>query len=164
MVENTGNNGGQTKFQVRGKDFDVWLDVLDSEGNFVEPSWYPGVQYRVKPEVVKPKWPTLDLDHNQLWVASGVTLGESWSSGQTRNAINYGIAHALETGLVVLPKVTSSVQNINYKKDIEDWGSNALNEAAREFISKQDKQRVSEIRAHDCKVSKCGVVCTFGDW
>lgn len=27
-----------------------------------------------------------------------------------------------------------------------------------------DKQRVSEIRAHDCKVSKCGVVCTFGDW
>lgn len=27
-----------------------------------------------------------------------------------------------------------------------------------------DKQRVSEIRSHNCKVSKCGVVCTFGDW
>lgn len=27
-----------------------------------------------------------------------------------------------------------------------------------------DMQRVREIRAHDCKMSKCGVVCTFGDW
>lgn len=28
----------------------------------------------------------------------------------------------------------------------------------------QDAQRVAEIRAHDCKKSGCGPVCTFGDY
>lgn len=26
-----------------------------------------------------------------------------------------------------------------------------------------DARRVAEIRAHDCRRSNCGVVCTFGD-
>lgn len=25
-------------------------------------------------------------------------------------------------------------------------------------------RRSAEIRAHDCKASRCGPVCTFGDW
>lgn len=28
----------------------------------------------------------------------------------------------------------------------------------------QDERRAAEIRAHDCKVSGCSIVCTFGDW
>lgn len=31
-------------------------------------------------------------------------------------------------------------------------------------IGQDDAQRVREIRAHDCRVSHCGPVCTFGDW
>lgn len=27
-----------------------------------------------------------------------------------------------------------------------------------------DARRVREIRAHDCKRSGCGIVCTFGEW
>ena len=27
-----------------------------------------------------------------------------------------------------------------------------------------DAQLVREIRAHDCKASRCGPVCTFGEW
>lgn len=27
-----------------------------------------------------------------------------------------------------------------------------------------DARRAAEIRAHDCKASRCAVVCTFGDW
>ena len=26
------------------------------------------------------------------------------------------------------------------------------------------QQRLTDIRNHDCKVSRCGPVCTFGDW
>lgn len=29
---------------------------------------------------------------------------------------------------------------------------------------KDEERRVREIRAHDCKKSGCGPVCTFGDW
>jgi hypothetical protein len=33
------------------------------------------------------------------------------------------------------------------------------------MTSKQeDKQRAAEIRAHDCKRSRCASVCTFGQW
>lgn len=28
----------------------------------------------------------------------------------------------------------------------------------------QDEERAAEIRAHDCTVSGCSIVCTFGDW
>lgn len=28
----------------------------------------------------------------------------------------------------------------------------------------QAAQRTAEIRGHDCKASRCGPVCTFGDW
>ena len=28
----------------------------------------------------------------------------------------------------------------------------------------QDEERCAEIRAHDCTVSRCGSVCTFGQW
>jgi hypothetical protein len=28
----------------------------------------------------------------------------------------------------------------------------------------EERRRIAEIRAHDCKVSRCGPVCTFGDW
>lgn len=27
-----------------------------------------------------------------------------------------------------------------------------------------DSDRLRAIRAHDCKASRCGPVCTFGDW
>ncbi len=27
-----------------------------------------------------------------------------------------------------------------------------------------DAQRCAEIRRHDCRANRCGVVCTFGDW
>ena len=27
-----------------------------------------------------------------------------------------------------------------------------------------DEHRAAEIRAHDCKASRCAIVCTFGDW
>ena len=27
-----------------------------------------------------------------------------------------------------------------------------------------DQTRAREIRSHDCKTSRCGVVCTFGDY
>lgn len=30
--------------------------------------------------------------------------------------------------------------------------------------AQEDAQRVREIRAHDCARSRCGVVCTFGDY
>lgn len=34
--------------------------------------------------------------------------------------------------------------------------------------SERDRQdalaRAAEIRAHDCKTSRCGIVCTFGQW
>lgn len=28
----------------------------------------------------------------------------------------------------------------------------------------QDMQRCREIRMHNCQQSRCGVVCTFGEW
>ena len=28
----------------------------------------------------------------------------------------------------------------------------------------EDARRAAEIRAHDCRASRCAVVCTFGDW
>jgi hypothetical protein len=34
------------------------------------------------------------------------------------------------------------------------WASKRTCEAAQ----------IAAIRAHDCKVSRCGPVCTFGDW
>jgi hypothetical protein len=27
-----------------------------------------------------------------------------------------------------------------------------------------DERRAREIREHDCRASRCGAVCTFGDW
>lgn len=30
--------------------------------------------------------------------------------------------------------------------------------------SDDDARRAAEIRAHDCRVSRCGTVCTFGEW
>lgn len=36
--------------------------------------------------------------------------------------------------------------------------------AWRNYRAESDAQRVREIRAHDCKRSGCGPVCTFGDW
>ena len=27
-----------------------------------------------------------------------------------------------------------------------------------------EARQIAEIRAHNCKVSNCGPVCTFGDW
>lgn len=27
-----------------------------------------------------------------------------------------------------------------------------------------DARHVAEIRAHDCKASHCGIICTFGEW
>lgn len=34
----------------------------------------------------------------------------------------------------------------------------------RKWRESHDARRVREIRAHDCVESKCGPVCTFGDW
>lgn len=141
----------QIKFQVRGKDSDVWLDVVDSEGNFVEPMWYEGVQYRLKPkpEVVKPKWPQTTMTDDKLDSA----CEDSYGYYELLRAVaNAAIAHALETGLVVLPntKTNSSVQNINYKKDAETWGG-ALNEAAWEFIDNSPEK--SALLFNTCKGS-----------
>lgn len=30
--------------------------------------------------------------------------------------------------------------------------------------AREDAAAVTAIRAHDCKVSRCGPVCTFGQW
>ena len=108
-----------TRYQVRASDDEDWKDVVDVNGNFTEPTWFDSYQYRRKPEpeVVKPKWPTLELNHNQLWEASGVTLGESWNSSQSQNAVNYGISHALEAGLVVLPEAVNKPTQIDYKEE-----------------------------------------------
>lgn len=40
-------------------------------------------------------------------------------------------------------------------KPVQGWGA-----AKRRF----EEQALAAIRAHDCKRSGCGVVCTFGDW
>jgi len=34
----------------------------------------------------------------------------------------------------------------------------------RQSSKQADAQRCREIRAHNCKASGCGPVCTFGDW
>lgn len=141
MVENTGKSGEQIQWEFRTKDNEDWFDVVSVlDGSFVEPSWIEGYQYRLKivPEVVKPKWPETTMTETEL---EEVYYYDAPGYNHTVIA-NAAIAHALETGLVVLPEVVSKTQQINYKKDIEDWGSNALNEAAREFISKQDKHYV----------------------
>ena len=109
----------QIRYQYKTYDNDEWKDVLNLYGDFVPPSWQEGFQYRRKPEpeIVKPKWPTLELNYNQLREASGVTLGESWNSSQSQNAVNYGIAHALEAGLVVLPEAVNKPTKIDYKEE-----------------------------------------------
>lgn len=143
----------QLKFQVRGNDSDVWLDVVDSECNFVEPMWYEGVQYRrkPKPEVVKPKWEHKEFDGDRLRQAYNSVLGDSSWNSFVRCA-NKAIEMALETGLVVLPSTNtnSSVQSINYKKDAETWGG-ALNEAAWEFIENNPEK--SALLFNTCKGS-----------
>ena len=95
-------------------------------------------EYRLKPEVVKPKWPETTMTETEL---EEVYYYDAPGYNHTVIA-NAAIAHALETGLVVLPSASNNTAQVDYKKDIEDWGSNALNEAAREFISKQDKHYV----------------------
>lgn len=37
----------------------------------------------------------------------------------------------------------------------EGWG---------ERRKRQEARLLSEIRAHDCGLAKCGPICTFGDW
>lgn len=34
----------------------------------------------------------------------------------------------------------------------------------RTWSQSNDARRVAEIRNHNCSDSRCGVVCTFGDW
>lgn len=109
-----------------------WQPVLG------HPQWYEESKYRVKPEVAKPKWPETTMTETEL---EAVYYYDAPGYNHTVIA-NAAIAHALETGLVVLPSVSNNTAQVDYKKDIEDWGSNALNEAAREFISKQDKHYV----------------------
>lgn len=140
MVENTSRDVKQIPFEFREDDSCVWKDVVDGFGDFVEPSWNVGYQYRRKPEpeVVKPKWPETTMTETEL---EAVYYYDAPGYNHTVIA-NAAIAHALETGLVVLPSVSNNTAQVDYKKDIEDWGSNALNEAAREFISKQDKHYV----------------------
>lgn len=142
----------QLKFQVRGNDPDVWLDVVDSECNFVEPMWHEGVQYRrkPKPEVVKPKWPRSTMGIRDMYkVLSPSATISIYDCDMLADAV---IAHALETGLVVLPSTNtiSSVQNINYKKDAETWGG-ALNDAAWTFI--EDNPEKSALLFNTCKGS-----------
>jgi hypothetical protein len=38
---------------------------------------------------------------------------------------------------------------------VQGWGAKR---------KEDDAKRLQEIRNHDCKKSKCGPVCTFGDW
>jgi hypothetical protein len=45
------------------------------------------------------------------------------------------------------------------------WGTVAGYVGGKGMTRKQmDAQRCVEIRNHDCSVSHCGPVCTFGDW
>lgn len=69
---------------------DTWLDIDN-------PDWCENQSYRVKPEVVKPKWPETTL--------SDVSLMYAYRSSVhgLRDAANSAIYHALETGQVVLP-------------------------------------------------------------
>ena len=32
------------------------------------------------------------------------------------------------------------------------------------YRNEQDRRRLADIRAHDCRTSKCGPVCTAFDW
>ena len=34
----------------------------------------------------------------------------------------------------------------------------------RHYRRDDEARRIREIRAHNCKASNCGPVCTFGDW
>ena len=38
------------------------------------------------------------------------------------------------------------------------------NLSRREQARLDDERRAREIRDHDCRTSRCSVVCTFGDW
>lgn len=114
---------------------DKWLDIDD-------PDWCENQSYRVKPEVVKPKWPESTMSDKELQAVMDNPDNHEGGWDLARDIANAAIAHALETGLVVLPNIVTNTAQVDYKKDIEDWGSNALSEAAREFISKQDKHYV----------------------
>ena len=98
-------------------------------------------EYRVKPEVAKLKWEHKEFDGDRLRQAYNSILGDSMWNSFNRSA-NKAVEIALEKGYVMLPDAIAKHTQVDYKKDIEDWGSNALNEAAREFISKQDKHYV----------------------
>lgn len=149
MVENTSKDVKQIPFEFREDDSCVWKDVVDGFGDFVEPSWHVGYQYRRKPEpeVVKPKWPETTMTSDELDEVYGDATGYSYIP-----IANAAIAHSLETGQVVLPNISISslVQSTNYKKDAEEWGG-ALNEAAWTFI--EDNPEKSALLFNTCKTS-----------
>lgn len=130
--------GSQIQYSNIGEN--KWKEV-------VEPRWFDYVNYRVKPEVVKPKWPTLDLPREIF-----LTLIDEYEcDGHTIIGVaNAAIAHALETGLVVLPGDTVKPAQIDYKKDAEAWGG-ALNEAAWTFIESNPEK--SALLFNTCKTS-----------
>jgi hypothetical protein len=48
---------------------------------------------------------------------------------------------------------------------VRGWGSQWSYKAGR-YITKAEQlqERLAEIRNHDCKVSRCAIVCTAFDW
>lgn len=133
MVENTSKDVKQIPFEFREDDSCMWKDVVDGFGDFVEPSWVVGYQYRrkPKPDTLKPNWPKSNMSIRDMYKALSPSATISiYDCDMLADAV---IAHALETGLVVLPETVNKFVQIDYKKDAEDWG-NALNEAAWTFI------------------------------
>lgn len=126
-------NGKQIEYLDR---FDgQWRNICES------PLFMLDGDYRVKPEVVKPKWPETTMTDCQL---DGAYENNYGYYERLSAVANRAIAHALETGLVVLPEATVKPAQIDYKKDLEDWRSIALDAALNEFIEiHRDKEYAS---------------------
>ena len=78
-----------------------WSDVKNNT-----PSWDDYLQYRVKPP--EPKWPETTMTYEQMresYYVYGRDHYEhsSWHSDAAKNLANAAIAHACETGHLVLP-------------------------------------------------------------
>ena len=88
-------DGATIQFQYKGSDSDsIWHDMVEDDWQFQD-----NLQFRIKPPA--PKWPETTMTGKEL---HEIYMGDS---GIPRESIvvvaNAAIAHALETGQVVLP-------------------------------------------------------------
>jgi len=73
-----------------------WKDMGVTNWDFHE-----NLEYRVKP--AEPKWPETTLTHDQIYTIWSKQK-ETFQGGDLEAVANAALAHALETGQVVLPK------------------------------------------------------------